>query len=93
MTVRASGAPEVPVLEPAPLAPSTPAATHASFGVVVGGTPSGDVIVMSHRALAIMRAERLVRAFIIAGLETLRRTVALSAGRTLRLEHGIYQVV
>ena len=93
MTVRASGAPEVPVLEPAALGPSTPAATHASFGVVVGGTPSGDVIVMSHRALAITRAERLVRAFIIAGLETLRRTVALSAGRTLRLEHGIYQVV
>ena len=93
MTIRASGAPEVPALEPAAVASSSPAAIHASFGVVVGGTPSGDVIVMSHRALAIMRAERLVRAFVIAGLETLRRTVTLGAGRTLRLEHGIYQVV
>jgi hypothetical protein len=93
MTIRASAAPEVPALEPAPLAPSSPAPIHASFGVVVGGTPSGDVIVMSHRALAIVRAERLVRAFVIAGLETLRRTVALGAGRTLRLERGIYQVV
>jgi len=93
MTIRASGAPEVPALEPAPQTPSSPAAVHASFGVVVGGTPSGDVIVMSHRALAIMRAERIVRAFVIAGLETLRRTVALGAGRTLRLEYGIYQVV
>ena len=93
MTIRASAAPEVPALEPAPLAPSSPPSIHASFGVVVGGTPSGDVIVMSHRALAIVRAEGLVRAFVIAGLETLRRTVALGAGRTLRLEHGIYQVV
>ena len=93
MTVRASGASEVPALEPAPLPPSGAATIHASFGVVVGGTPSGDVIVMSHRALAIVRAERLVRAFVIAGLETLRRSVALGAGRTLRLEHGIYQVV
>jgi hypothetical protein len=93
MTIRASSASEVPALEPAPLAPPTPAALHASFGVVVGGTPNGDVIVLSHRALAIVRAGRLVRAFVIAGLETLRRTVALGTGRTLRLEHGIYQLV
>ena len=93
MTIRASAAPEIPALEPAPLAPPSPPPIHASFGVVVGGTPSGDVIVMSHRALAIVRAERPVRAFVIAGLETLRRTVALGAGRTLRLEHGIYRVV
>ncbi|HXN09216.1 MAG TPA: hypothetical protein VN860_06105 [Candidatus Acidoferrales bacterium] len=93
MTIRASSAPEVPALEPASHAPSTPPAMHASFGVVVGGTLSGDVIVLSHRALAIVRAERLVRAFVIAGLETLRRTVALSMDRTLRLEYGIYQLV
>ena len=92
MTVRASGAPEVPALEPAPLAQITPA-THASFGVVVGGTPSGDVIVMSHRALAIVRAGQLMRAFVMSGLETLRRTITLGAGRSLRLENGIYQAV
>ena len=92
MTIRASSAPEVPALEPASHAPSSPPAMHASFGVVVG-TLSGDVIVLSHRALAIVRAERLVRAFVVAGLETLRRTVALSTGRTLRLEYGIYQLI
>lgn len=90
MTVRASGAPEIPALEPAPLTQTAPA-FHASFGVVVGGTPNGDVIVMSHRALAIVRAGQLVRAFVMAGLETLRRTVTISASRSLRLQNGIYQ--
>jgi hypothetical protein len=92
MTVRASGSPEVSSVESSPITPSASLA-HASFGIVVGGTPSGDVIVMSHRALAIVRAGLMVRALVIAGLETLRRRVALGANRTLRLENGIYQLV
>jgi hypothetical protein len=93
MTTPAPGLPEVPALEPAPPTSSPTASVHASFGVVVGGTPSGDVILLSHRALAIVRAGQMLRAFVIVGLETLRRTVALGAGRTLRLQHGMYQVV
>jgi hypothetical protein len=93
MTTTAPGLPEVPALEPAPPASSPTPSAHASLGVVVAGTPSGDVILLSHRALAIIRAGQLLRAFVIVGLETLRRTVVLGAGRTLRLQHGIYQVV
>ncbi|MDQ6767534.1 MAG: hypothetical protein M3Z41_06955 [Candidatus Eremiobacteraeota bacterium] len=93
MTVRAPGTPEIPALEVAAGRPITPSAIAASFGVVVGGTPNGDVIVVSQRALAMIRAGLAVRALVIAGLETLRRTVALGANRTLRLESGIFQLV
>ena len=93
MTVHASVTPQVPALESARVTQSAPATVHAPFGVIIGGTPNGDVIVMSQRALAIVRAGLIVRAFVIAGLETLRRTVVLGANRSLRLENGLYQVV
>jgi hypothetical protein len=92
MTVRTSGTPEVWGPDPAPLAQSASAAAFTAACIVVGGTPNGDVIVMSQRALAIVRAGQLVRAFVIAGLETLRRTVTLGATRAVRLENGIYQL-
>ncbi len=92
MTIRAPSTPPAAAPLAAPAAGEAPAA-HPSSGVVVGGTPSGDVIVMSRRALAILRAGQLVRAFVIAGLETIRRRVALGTGRTVLLEHGIYQLV
>lgn len=92
MTIRGPGTPDVAPLEAAPLAPSAAGATLAMAGVVVEGTPSGDVIVMSRQALAILRAALPVAAFIINGLETLRQTIALGAGRTLRMESGIYRL-
>jgi len=92
VTVRASGTPQAAALAAAPGAVEAQA-PHPSSGVVVGGTPSGDVIVMSQRALSIMQAGQLVRAFVIAGLETIRRSIVLGSNRTLLLEHGIYQLV
>ena len=92
MTVRASGPPHAAALAAAQGAEQAQAPLPLA-GVVVGGTPSGDVIVMSQRALSIMQAGRRVRAFVIAGLETIRRSIVLGANRTLLLEHGIYQLV
>jgi hypothetical protein len=61
--------------------------------IVVTGTPNGDAVFMSPQAHAIIRAGNVVRALIIHGLETLRRSVALSAHRMLKLEYGFYRVV
>lgn len=93
MTVRASLTAETLALEAARTSAAPPTPVQAAFGIVVGGTPSGDVIVMSQRALAIVRAGLLVHAFVIAGLATLQRTVVLGAHRMLRLQYGIYQLV
>jgi hypothetical protein len=92
MTVRAAlttppAAPEGAVVA------NAPAAADTAFGIIVGGTPAGDVIVMSQRAIALTRAGVLVQALVIAGLASLRRTIALAGGRTLRLQDGIYRVL
>jgi hypothetical protein len=92
MTVRAPGTLQAPALEGAPVA-APPVAGAAPFGIVVGGALPGDVIVVSPRALVIVRAGTLVKALVIAGLCRLRRTIALGPNRTLRLHDGIYQVV
>lgn len=73
-------------------APDVTSLSPSHFGVVVGGTPNGDVIVLSAQALAILKAGRLVRALVIAGLEALRRTVAIGAGCALSLEYGFYRI-
>lgn len=93
MTIRASGTKEPAPPERAPAAVAPSAVTHLHSGVIVGGTLNGDVIVMSSQALAIVKAGRLVRAFVISGLEMLRRTLAIGAGLTLSLEYGIYRTV
>ena len=92
MTIRAPATPDIPALEAAAPSPAGAIAPLATAGIVVGGTPSGDVIVMSRQALAILRAAQPIVAFIIKGLETMRQTIALGAGRSLRLESGIYRL-
>jgi hypothetical protein len=92
VTIRAPGTPDVQALEAAPPAPSAALATLAMAGVVVGGTPSGDVIVISRQALAILQAGLPVLAFIINGLESLQKTIALGAGRRIRMQFGIYRL-
>ncbi len=92
MTIRAGSAPPSAALE-ATTSTSASAAVQPFSVIVVTGTPNGDAVFMSAQALAIIRAGNLARALIIQGLETLRRTVALSAHRMLKIEHGIYQVV
>jgi hypothetical protein len=91
VTVRASITPEPAALIPALSLPTSPTASRALSGVILAGTLGGDVIIVSPRALAIVRAGIAVRAFVIRGLETLRRTIALGEGRTLVLEYGIYR--
>jgi urease gamma subunit len=59
----------------------------------LSGTLNGDAIIASAEALAIVRAGRLVSALVIAGLETLKRTVVMAGGRKLALEFGIYRIV
>ncbi len=89
--MRTPGAAQTPAPEAAPAA-APPASLPAPSDIIVGGTPAGDVIVMSPRALALVRAGLLVKAFVIAGLASLRRTIALGGNRMLRLEYGIYQL-
>jgi hypothetical protein len=89
--VRAFGTPE-------PLAPEAAVSSAASHvrmaeGVIIGGTPAGDVVVVSQRALALVRAGSLVKAYIKTNLAALRRTVRLGGQRTLLLQHGVYQLV
>lgn len=92
MTVRASGTAQ-------PGAPASPTGTAAGpelrtlSGIVLGGSLNGDVIIASTEALAIVKAGLLVRAFVIAGMELMKRTVAAGGGRTIRLEFGFYRVV
>ena len=89
--MRAQALPELAATEPA--APNAAASRLLASGVIVGGTPDGDAIVVSQRALALLRAGLAVRAFVIAGLESLRRTISLGGSARLRLRHGIYQLV
>jgi uncharacterized SAM-binding protein YcdF (DUF218 family) len=63
------------------------------WGVVLGGSLHGDVVIASTQALALVKAGLLVRAFVIAGLATMTKTVTLGGGRTLILENGIYRIV
>jgi hypothetical protein len=74
-------------------AANAPAPAHTAFGTIVGGTPAGDVIVMSQRAIALVRAGLLAKALVIVGLASLRRTIVLAGGRTLRLQDGVYRVL
>ena len=90
MTVRAALAPPA---TPAATGADAPAPTQTLFGIIVGGTLAGDVVVMSPRAVALARAGTLVRALIIAGFASLRRTVPLAGRRMLRLQDGVYQVL
>jgi hypothetical protein len=50
-------------------------------------------VVVSQRALALVRAGSLVKAYIKTNLAALRRTVRLGGQRTLLLQHGVYQLV
>lgn len=61
--------------------------------MVLGGSLNGDVIIASQEALALVRAGKLARAFVIAGLETLRRIVPLHGGRSLSVDFGIYRLI
>ena len=92
MTIRAPATPDIPALEAAAPSLASAVAPLATASIVVGGTPNGDMVVMSRHALALLRAARPIVAFIIKGLETMRQTIALGGGRTLRLESGIYRL-
>jgi hypothetical protein len=77
----------------APLAPSgahAPGELRTMWGVVLGGSLAGDVIIASPEALAIVRAGRLVRAFVLAGIETVRRSIRIGH-RIAHLEFGVYR--
>lgn len=92
MTVRAPRTPQLAI--PAEIGSSAPPREARSVsGVVIGGSLSGDVVIASQEALAIVKAGFLVRAFVIAGLEKVVRSVALGGGRTLRLESGFYRAM
>jgi hypothetical protein len=91
VTVRATGTP--PIAELAPAAVGTPVELRTVWGVVLGGSLSGDVIIASPEALALVRAGRFVRALVFAGIEALRRTVPVGGGRLLCLESGIYRPI
>jgi len=89
VTIRATGTAQV--VEP--LVPASAPATpelRTIWGVVLGGSLSGDVIIVSPEAMAIVKAGKLVRALLIAGMETVRRALAAGDGRTIRLEYGVY---
>lgn len=98
MTIRAPGtAPNPPALEASP--PQTAQAVafpepviQSPLGAVLAGTVGGDIIIVSAQALALLRAGLSVRAFIIRGIETMRRVVRLSATRLLIFEYGFYRV-
>lgn len=93
MTVGASGsAPELGALEAARPTHAIAVLVQTPHGSVVGGTLNGDVIIVSAQALGLLRAGALVRAFIVRGLDSVRRTVALAASRQLIVEYGIYRL-
>lgn len=92
MTVRAPGTTQL--AGPAPAGGTAPPAELKTVcGVVLGGSLNGDVIIASPEALAIVRAGLLVRAFVIAGMELIKQTVAVGGGREIRLEFGVYRAV
>ncbi|MDQ6780789.1 MAG: hypothetical protein M3Z37_06515 [Candidatus Eremiobacteraeota bacterium] len=86
------GAPEVANLEAAQPARAIAVLVQTPLGALVGGTLNGDMIIVSAQALGLLRAGAFVRAFIVRGLESVRRSVSLAASRQLILEHGIYRV-
>lgn len=78
----------------APAAVNSPEAARelrTVSGVIVAGSLNGDVIIATHEAMSIVRAGKLVRAFIIAGLESILKTATLGGGRTVKLEFGMYR--
>jgi len=91
MTVRASGT--AALTAPAPAGTTSTAELKTVSGVVLGGSLSGDVVIASAEALAIVRAGLLVRAFVIAGIELITKTVAVGGGRSIRLAFGVYRAV
>lgn len=91
MTVRAPGTPALTA--PAPAGTSSAAELQTVSGVVLGGSLCGDVIIASAEALAIVRAGLLVRAFVIAGMDLITKTVAVGGGRAIRLAFGVYRAV
>lgn len=91
MTIRAALIPP-PSPPHAATAADPPVTVHTAFGIIVGGTPAGDMIVLSPKAIA-LGTGMFVKALVIAGLASLRRTVALAGGRTLLLQDGVYQVL
>lgn len=50
-----------------------------------------DVITLGLRAVALLRAGLAVRAFVMNGIEHVRRSVTLASGRILVLENGLYR--
>jgi len=93
MTVGASGtANEITALESAHNTPAIPILNQTALGVVVAGTLNGDVIILSPQALAIVWAGVFVHALVLRGLESVRKTLALSGARTVVLDYGIYRV-
>jgi hypothetical protein len=78
---------------PAPAASAQPSELRTVWGVILGGSLNGDVIIASPEALAIVKAGLLVRAFVIAGMEMIKRTVAIGNGRKIALEFGVYRAV
>jgi len=90
--VRAFGTPE-PLAPEAATGTSTASQVRLADCVIISGTPAGDVVIVSQRALALVRAGQLVKAYIKANLTALRRMVRLGAGRALLLHHGVYQLV
>ena len=93
MTVGASeSTAEAALLERAQAAAPLAVLLQTPLGAVVGGTVNGDVIIVSAQALAILRAGAFVRAFVLRGIESMRRTVAIAAAQICVLESGIYRV-
>jgi len=89
VTARATGAGSVA----GPLAPGgarEAGELRTLWGVVLGGSLNGDVIIASPEAVAIVRAGRLVRAFVLAGIEKIRRTIPIGH-RVAHLEFGVYR--
>jgi hypothetical protein len=91
VTLHASGTAALTGVSPA--SGTQPAELRTVWGIVLGGSLNGDVIIASSQALAIVKAGLFVRAFVIAGIETMKRTIALGGGRRLSLEYGVYRAV
>ena len=52
-----------------------------------------DAITLSAQATALVRAGLAMRAFVMSGWESMRRVVALSNGRSLVFENGLYSAL
>ncbi len=82
----------------APSAASAPIASYTNVGgletagAIVAGIANGDAIVLSARALFLVRAGRLFKALVIKGLEALHRSIAIGENRSICLEHGGYRL-